>query len=78
MLRHHVKPGITGLAQTKGYRGEIEVESDMKNRVRLDVFYVENWSLILDIRIIVQTVLNVFQGEKKRIKILKVVSMLYD
>ena len=65
MLRHHVKPGITGLAQTKGYRGEIEVDSDMKNRVRLDVFYVENWSLILDFRIIIQTVLNIFQGEEK-------------
>ena len=65
MLRHHVKPGITGLAQVRGYRGEIEVDSDMVNRVRLDIFYVENWSLFLDIRIIIQTVLNVIQGEEK-------------
>ncbi|HEA20191.1 hypothetical protein LCGC14_1066610 [marine sediment metagenome] len=65
MLRHHVKPGITGLAQVRGYRGEIEVDSDMINRVRLDIFYVENWSLFLDIRIIIQTMLNVVQGEEK-------------
>ena len=65
MLRHHVKPGITGLAQTKGYRGEIEADIDMKNRVRLDIFYVENWSLVLDIRIILQTIVNVVKGEEK-------------
>lgn len=65
MLRHYVKPGITGLAQVKGYRGEIEQDSDMKNRVRFDIFYVENWSLFLDMKIIVQTVLNVIKGEEK-------------
>lgn len=63
--RHAVKPGITGLAQISGYRGEVKRKSDIKNRVRLDIFYIENWSFFLDIKIIVQTVLNVFIGEEK-------------
>ena len=65
LKRHIVKPGITGLAQIGGYRGEIKKKSDIKNRVRLDIFYIENWSFFLDIKIIMQTVLNVFKGEEK-------------
>jgi putative colanic acid biosynthesis UDP-glucose lipid carrier transferase len=65
MLRHFVKPGITGLAQVRGYRGEIEKESDIMNRVKFDIFYVENWSLFLDLKIILQTVLNAIKGEEK-------------
>ncbi|RAV29412.1 undecaprenyl-phosphate glucose phosphotransferase [Sinomicrobium soli] len=65
MVRHFVKPGITGLAQTRGYRGEIETEADIVNRVKFDIFYIENWSLALDIKIIGQTVLNAIQGEEK-------------
>jgi putative colanic acid biosynthesis UDP-glucose lipid carrier transferase len=65
MVRHYVKPGITGLAQVKGFRGEIETEEDMVNRIKLDVFYIENWSLIMDIKIIFQTVFNIFKGEDK-------------
>ena len=65
MIRHYVKPGITGLAQVKGFRGEIETEEDMINRIKLDVFYIENWSLIMDIKIIFQTVFNIFKGEDK-------------
>jgi putative colanic acid biosynthesis UDP-glucose lipid carrier transferase len=65
MVRHYVKPGITGLAQVKGFRGEIETEEDMINRIKLDVFYIENWSLIMDIKIIFQTVFNIFKGEDK-------------
>ncbi len=65
MVRHYVKPGITGLAQVKGFRGEIETEEDMINRIKLDVFYIENWSLIMDIKIIFQTVFNIFKGEEK-------------
>lgn len=65
MVRHYVKPGITGLAQVKGYRGEIETDEDIKNRVRYDIFYIENWSFILDINIIIRTVLNIFKGEEK-------------
>ncbi len=63
--RHAVKPGITGLAQISGYRGEVKKKSDIKNRVRLDIFYIENWSFFLDLKIIIQTVLNVFKGEEK-------------
>lgn len=63
--RHNVKPGITGLAQVRGYRGEIKKKSDIKNRIRLDIFYIENWSILLDVKIIFQTVFNVFKGEEK-------------
>ncbi|RZL35119.1 MAG: undecaprenyl-phosphate glucose phosphotransferase, partial [Pedobacter sp.] len=65
MVRHYVKPGITGLAQVRGYRGEIETDEDMVNRIKYDVHYIENWSIILDLKIIVQTVVNIFQGEEK-------------
>ena len=65
MVRHYVKPGITGLAQVKGFRGEIETDEDMINRIKFDVFYIENWSFVLDIKIIIQTVLNIFKGEEK-------------
>lgn len=65
MVRHFVKPGITGLAQVKGYRGEIETENDMINRIKFDVFYIENWSLLMDIKIIIQTIINIFKGEEK-------------
>jgi len=65
MVRHFVKPGITGLAQVKGYRGEIETDADIKNRVKLDIFYIENWSFFLDIKIILQTIKNAIKGEEK-------------
>lgn len=65
MVRHFVKPGITGLAQVSGYRGEVETEEDIKGRVRNDIFYIENWSLAMDLKIIFKTVANVFTGEDK-------------
>ncbi len=65
LKRHIVKPGITGLAQVSGYRGEIKEKADIKNRIRFDIFYIENWSFFLDIKIIFKTILNVFQGEEK-------------
>ncbi len=65
MVRHYVKPGITGLAQVRGYRGEIETDEDMINRIKYDVYYIENWSIILDLKIILQTVVNIFKGEEK-------------
>tara|TARA_R100001369_G_C3300175_1_gene165551 strand:- start:61 stop:1404 length:1344 start_codon:yes stop_codon:yes gene_type:complete len=65
MVRHYVKPGITGLAQVRGYRGEIETRDDIVNRTKYDIFYIENWSLLLDFNIIAQTVLNIFKGEEK-------------
>ncbi len=63
MVRHMVKPGITGLAQIRGFRGETETVSQMRDRARVDRFYIENWSMLLDIKIIVQTVLNALKGE---------------
>ena len=65
MVRHYVRPGITGLAQTKGFRGEIETDEDIINRIKQDIFYIENWSFILDIKIILVTIFNIFRGEKK-------------
>ena len=65
MVRHFIKPGITGLAQTKGYRGEVETEADIVNRVKYDIFYIENWSILLDIKIIFVTVFNILKGDKK-------------
>lgn len=65
MIRHHVKPGVTGLAQVRGYRGEIETDEDMINRIKFDVFYIENWSFWLDLKIIIQTIFNIFKGEEK-------------
>ena len=65
LLRHEVKPGITGLAQISGYRGEVIEKSDILNRVRLDIFYIENWTFILDLKIIAKTFINVFLKEEK-------------
>ena len=65
MVRHFVKPGITGLAQISGYRGEVETEEDIINRVRLDIFYLENWSILLDIKICIQSVVIAIRGEEK-------------
>ena len=65
MIRHHVKPGVTGLAQVRGYRGEIETDEDMVNRIKFDVYYIENWSLWIDIKIIFLTIINIFKGEEK-------------
>ncbi|WP_353164633.1 exopolysaccharide biosynthesis polyprenyl glycosylphosphotransferase [Empedobacter brevis] len=66
-LRNYVKPGITGLAQVKGYRGAIDCDKDMEDRIRTDIFYVRNWSILLDIQIIYQTVVLVFKGDENAI-----------
>ncbi len=65
MVRHFVKPGITGLAQISGFRGEIETDKDIINRVKYDIFYIENWSILLDLKIVIQTFVNALRGEKK-------------
>ena len=65
MVRHFIKPGITGLAQTSGYRGEVESDSDIINRVKFDIYYLENWSLIMDLKIVFQTIYNALRGEEK-------------
>ena len=65
MVRHFVKPGITGLAQISGFRGEIESDKDIIGRVKYDIFYIENWSLLLDLKIITKTFMNAVKGEDK-------------
>ncbi|WPP53334.1 undecaprenyl-phosphate glucose phosphotransferase [Catalinimonas niigatensis] len=62
--RHSVKPGITGLAQAKGYRGETATFEKMNNRVRLDRFYVEKWFFSLDLKIIVLTIFSLAKGQE--------------
>lgn len=64
MARHFVKPGVTGLAQSKGFRGETKNITDMKNRVKLDRFYIENWSFLLDIKIIMTTCFELLRGSE--------------
>ena len=63
MLRHTIKPGITGWAQVRGYRGQTEELWQMEKRVEYDVWYAENWSFFLDLKIIVRTVWNAIKGE---------------
>ena len=63
MLRHKVKPGITGLAQVNGYRGETDTQEKMTHRVRYDVDYINNWSVWLDLAIIFKTPMVLIKGE---------------
>ncbi len=65
MVRHFIKPGITGLAQVSGYRGEVEDENHIINRVKYDIFYLENWSLFLDLKIVFTTIYNALKGEER-------------
>jgi putative colanic acid biosynthesis UDP-glucose lipid carrier transferase len=64
MLRHQVKPGVTGWSQVNGYRGEIRRVEDIKNRVKYDLWYIDNWSFFLDIRIIFQTMTLCFGNDR--------------
>ncbi len=57
-VRHRVKPGITGWAQVNGWRGETKTEDQLRNRVRFDLDYIQNWSLGLDLKILWLTVLR--------------------
>lgn len=64
MVRHFLKPGITGWAQVNGFRGETKAPEDMENRVKFDIYYLENWSSMLDVRIIFMTIINAVRGEE--------------
>lgn len=64
MIRHFLKPGITGWAQINGCRGETRTVKDMNDRVQYDLWYLENWSLWLDTRVILMTAFNMAKGEK--------------
>lgn len=61
-MRHHVKPGITGLAQVEGCRGETPKTEHMAKRIELDITYINNWSIMLDIKILCRTVFEVLQS----------------
>jgi putative colanic acid biosynthesis UDP-glucose lipid carrier transferase len=63
MMRHKVKPGITGLAQVKGLRGETETIEKMRARVEIDLEYLRNWSLMLDLEIVIRTLGVLWQRE---------------
>ena len=65
MVRHFVKPGITGWAQVTGYRGETKELYQMEGRVRADIWYIEHWSFILDLNIIFKTFFNTVKGDKE-------------
>ncbi len=64
MVRHSVKPGITGWAQVNGYRGGTKHLWQMEKRVEYDVWYIRNWNVFLDVKIVLLTIINGFRGEK--------------
>jgi putative colanic acid biosynthesis UDP-glucose lipid carrier transferase len=64
MLRHIVKPGISGWAQVNGCRGETKDIADMQKRVDHDLYYIHRWNLFFDIQIVLQTVINVIRGDQ--------------
>ncbi|MGB0175791.1 MAG: undecaprenyl-phosphate glucose phosphotransferase [Owenweeksia sp.] len=66
MVRHFAKPGITGLAQINGLRGEVTSTADIEERVKTDVYYIENWSVLLDIKIILTTIYQSLIGKTGR------------
>jgi len=64
MVRHFLKPGITGWAQIQGLRGETKSTEDMLARVEADVWYLENWSFLFDLKIVLLTFFGSFKGDK--------------
>jgi putative colanic acid biosynthesis UDP-glucose lipid carrier transferase len=65
MVRHFIKPGVTGWAQINGCRGETKEVSQMEERIRKDLWYLENWSFALDLEILIRTVATTIMGDKK-------------
>ncbi|WP_162052392.1 undecaprenyl-phosphate glucose phosphotransferase [Pontibacter pamirensis] len=64
MVRHFIKPGVTGLSQVRGYRGDTTADYQVRGRVKLDIFYLENWTFLLDVKIIFYTIYNAIRGDK--------------
>jgi Undecaprenyl-phosphate glucose phosphotransferase len=62
--RHRVKPGITGWAQVNGWRGETDTVEQIRKRVEHDLYYIEHWSILLDLRIIIRTIVGGFTGHQ--------------
>jgi putative colanic acid biosynthesis UDP-glucose lipid carrier transferase len=65
MVRHSIKPGITGWAQITGFRGEISEIVQMEERVKRDVWYIENWNFFFDLKIVLITTLSMFRKERE-------------
>ncbi|MCL2649399.1 MAG: undecaprenyl-phosphate glucose phosphotransferase [Candidatus Azobacteroides sp.] len=65
MVRHSIRPGITGWAQITGYRGEISEIEQMEERVKRDVWYIENWNFFFDLKIIALTALSMLKRERE-------------
>jgi len=63
MIRHMIKPGLTGWAQVSGYRGEVKTIDQMEGRLKHDVWYIENWSFMLDVKILFVTLMKMFKGD---------------
>ena len=64
MVRQFMRPGITGWAQVNGYRGETRNPELMAKRVEFDIYYMEHWSRMMDIKIIFMTIINIFKGDQ--------------
>jgi putative colanic acid biosynthesis UDP-glucose lipid carrier transferase len=64
MIRHYVKPGVTGWAQINGYRGEIKKKKDLRGRIECDIWYMENWTMWLDMRVILLTIYKSVKGDE--------------
>ena len=64
MLRHLVKPGITGLAQVNGCRGETSSPGAMQRRINYDLYYIHRWTFWMDCQIVLQTVINTIKGDQ--------------
>jgi putative colanic acid biosysnthesis UDP-glucose lipid carrier transferase len=64
VVRHFIKPGVTGWAQVNGYRGEIKEEQQLRKRIEHDIWYMEHWSMWLDLKIILLTFYATFKGDK--------------
>lgn len=65
MVRHAAKPGLTGWAQVNGCRGELKEVGEMTKRVKFDIWYIEHWSLGLDVKIFIMTILQIFRGDEQ-------------
>ena len=61
--RNHVKPGLTGWAQVNGFRGETRTVADIEERVKLDLWYIDNWNILTDFRIILMTLIEISRQE---------------
>ena len=62
-FRQHVKPGLTGWAQVNGYRGQMRTVADIEERIKFDLWYIDNWSFALDFKIMLMTMIEIMRGE---------------